>query len=399
MSSSKSIKILLSEPPSNRKLPQNPPTMKRGPLLRILLHNFIFCTAIALVLWLFVPSIGQYGLFSNFVHAQAIGTSITLLAIALTRWANAAGLSFFWSNVFSIGVATVLGVLFGLWLAALLLGHNTNPLAFILDSDELLVSAITAVVASLAFNWHLHRRENFMRLELLASEERRRADAANHAMLRAQLEPHMLFNTLANLRALIGTDSKQAINMLDHLDRFLRSTLKSSKSSYHPLSTELNVLQDYLALMKIRMADRLQYSFTLPDECKDFQVPALILQPLVENAIRHGLEPKIEGGQIGIEARVENGTLVLMVEDSGIGIATDSAHTRGPANQIPLNIDSACIDNAQGFGLENIRQRLQQIYADDAALTITEASSPTGNTGTGTCATITLPIQADQDAR
>ena len=373
--------------------------MKRGPLLRILLHNFIFCTAIALILWLFVPSIGQYGLFSNFVHAQAIGTSITLLAIALTRWANAAGLSFFWSNVFSIGVATVLGVLFGLWLAALLLGLNTNPLAFILDSDELLVSAITAVVASLAFNWHLHRRENFMRLELLASEERRRADAANHAMLRAQLEPHMLFNTLANLRALIGTDSKQAINMLDHLDRFLRSTLKSSKSSYHPLSTELNVLQDYLALMKIRMADRLQYSFTLPDECKDFQVPALILQPLVENAIRHGLEPKMEGGQIGIEARVENGTLVLMVEDSGIGIVTDSAHTRGPANQIQLNIDSARNDNAQWNGLENIRQRLQQIYANNAALTITEASSPTGNTGTGTCATITLPIQADQDAR
>lgn len=387
--------------PAPEHLQAESTTMNRGSPVLVLLQNFVFCTAIAFVLWRFVPSVGQYGFFSNFVHAQAIGGSITLLAITLARASRAAGFSQLWTNILSIGVATVLGVIIGLWLAALILGLDTNPLAFILDTDELLISAITAVLASLAFNWHLHRREKVMRLELLASEERRRADAANHAMLRAQLEPHMLFNTLANLRALIGHDTDQAISMLDRLDSFLRSTLKSSRSTWHTLRNEFEVLDDYLALMKIRMGERLHFSLQLPDDCKSITVPALILQPLVENAIRHGIEPQINGGDVLIESRLEKSVLFMTVTDTGGANGTDGRDATTNSGEGMQNVRTPSPQSTsyeaiqtepptEGFGLENIRLRLKQTYGDEATLRLEQIQTSAGDAGTR--ATIMLPV-------
>ena len=371
--------------------------------LRILLQNFVFCTAIAAILWLFVPRVGQYGFVSNFVHAQSIGNSITLLAIGFTQLSISAGFSDRWSRLLSFVPATLLGAIFGLWLAGALLGLHNGPSEFLDDADNLRISALTAVLASFVFSWHLNRREKLMRLELLASEERRRADNAYHAMLRAQLDPHMLFNTLANLRALIGHDTSQALDMLDRLDSFLRETLRSSRSTHHILAHELKVLDDYLALMKVRMAERLSYSFSIAPSCESIQIPALILQPLIENAIRHGIEPLVEGGHIEISAQLENNTLTLMVEDNGAGINPDTG-----------KIKSAVINNAQSllsesdsvasdrFGLENLRQRLQQSYGDKASLQFLPAiSSNTGaadsgvGTNQGTRVTIRLPAKIE----
>ena len=130
----------------------------------------------------------------------------------------------------------------------------------------------------------------------------------------------MLFNTLANLRVLIGLDAPRAQAMLDHLNAYLRATLGASRAPWHPLSAEFDRLADYLALMAVRMGPRLQVVLDLPDELRRLPLPPLLLQPLVENAIKHGLEPKVAGGRIEVGARRDGDMLELSVRDSGVGI-------------------------------------------------------------------------------
>ena len=148
-------------------------------------------------------------------------------------------------------------------------------------------------------------------------------------LLQSQLEPHMLFNTLANLRALIAVDPAAAQQMLDRLDGYLRATLGASRATQHALAAEFERLRDYLELMAVRMGPRLAYRLDLPEALRERPVPTLLLQPLVENAIRHGLEPRIEGGRIDVTARADHQALVLTVKDSGVGFDSQAARRPG----------------------------------------------------------------------
>ena len=130
----------------------------------------------------------------------------------------------------------------------------------------------------------------------------RNATEARLKLLETQLEPHMLFNTLANLRVLITVDPPRAVAMLDRLNSYLRMTLSGSRALSHPLSAEFDRLGDYLELMSVRMGDRLHYRLELPQDLRDAPVPPLLLQPLVENCIKHGLEPSVDGGRIDVSA-------------------------------------------------------------------------------------------------
>jgi LytS/YehU family sensor histidine kinase len=201
------------------------------------------------------------------------------------------------------------------------------------------------------------------RAERLAAEQRLK-------LLASQLEPHMLFNTLANLRALIGVDPQRAQTMLDHLIVFLRATLEASRSNTHPLAAEFARLTDYLELMQIRMGSRLQMRLTLPDELAARQVPALLLQPLVENAIKHGLEPHVRGGRIDVSAARAGQQLVLSVRDTGAGLAP-GASGRGA-----------------GFGIEQVRERLSALFGPAASLELAAAPDAEG----GTLATLRMPL-------
>ena len=180
----------------------------------------------------------------------------------------------------------------------------------------------------------------------------------------------MLFNTLANLRVLIGIDPPRAQAMLDQLIAFLRATLSGSRAAQHPLRAEFARLGDYLALMQIRMGDRLQSHFDLPEDLAELPVPPLLLQPLVENCIKHGLEPNVAGGCIRVSAARQGDELVLQVRDTGAGLsdARDSDGTR--------------------FGLVQVRERLATLYGDRASLTLRNAGDADG----GTLATIRLPF-------
>ena len=206
-----------------------------------------------------------------------------------------------------------------------------------------------------------------------AAAEAAQRQAAEHQLrlLQSQLEPHMLFNTLANLRVLIALDPPRAQAMLDRLIAFLRSTLDASRAGTHTLADEFARLDDYLELMAVRMGPRLRCTLRLPPELAAQRMPALLLQPLVENAIRHGLEPTVEGGQIEISATPDGARLLLAVRDSGVGWRGDTAAAAAPG---------------AGFGLRQVRERLATRFGAAAQLQI--AAAPGG----GTLATLSLPL-------
>ncbi|MGA0609005.1 sensor histidine kinase [Caldimonas sp. KR1-144] len=190
-------------------------------------------------------------------------------------------------------------------------------------------------------------------------------------LLESQLEPHMLFNTLANLRALIALDPPRAQAMLDRLIAFLRATLAASRSDRHALADEFSRIGDYLALMQVRMGDeRLQVALELPADLAAQPVPPLLLQPLVENAIQHGLEPARAGGRLTVRAHRDADALVLAVHDTGVGLDPE----RPPAE-------------GHGFGTHQVRERLAAVYGDRARFSLAPAAAG------GTLATITLPLE------
>jgi LytS/YehU family sensor histidine kinase len=176
----------------------------------------------------------------------------------------------------------------------------------------------------------------------------------------------MLFNTLSNLRVLIGSDPERATFMLDRMTAYLRATLGASRASSHALQTEFERLRDYLELIAIRMGPRLQFALELPPELAQQPVPALLLQPLVENSIQHALEPAIAGGHITVRAQQAGSQLLLTVQDDGAGFDATQP--------------------ASGFGLTQVRERLRTLYGEAAQLQFEHPASG------GSLARLTLPL-------
>jgi signal transduction histidine kinase len=222
---------------------------------------------------------------------------------------------------------------------------------------------------------------DYMRVRLAAHEVRteaaqRQALESQLQLLRAQLDPHMMFNTLANLHALIEADPPRAQVMLERLITFLRATLNGSRAISHPLREEFARLQDYLALMKIRMGPRLEVEVDLPAALAGIHVPTLLLQPLVENALNHGLETSSGRGQLTVRAREVAQHLLLEVVNSGRPLSEDDLALKGP-----------------GFGLQSVRERLRSAYGHDIGLDI--VPGPDGN---GTRVTVRIPLAPAQPA-
>jgi len=142
-------------------------------------------------------------------------------------------------------------------------------------------------------------------------------------MLQMQLQPHFLFNTLHGIAMLTDTDPAAAESMAVKLAELLRATLRLRDVPEVPLRTELELLRAYLEIEELRFGDRLVVTFAVPDDVLDVPVPSFLLQPIVENAVRHGVAPRVETGHITISAAREAGALVLSVEDDGPGFDTD----------------------------------------------------------------------------
>ena len=214
------------------------------------------------------------------------------------------------------------------------------------------------------------------RAELTASEATKRAETeqlersvveARMEALQAQIEPHFLFNTLASIDQLIQTDPPRASKMQQSLIRYLRSAMPQMREGSRPtLGQQVGLCSAFLEIMAVRMEGRLQPVVSVPEGLKSAVFPSMMLQTLVENAIKHGLEPKPEGGRLEIGAEIADGQLAVHVIDTGLGFRPQAQ---------------------AGVGLANVRERLKALYNDRAELII--SVPPTG----GTCATIKVPYE------
>jgi two-component sensor histidine kinase len=253
------------------------------------------------------------------------------------------------------------GVGIGMAIATLVLGMPllqwlARPGAVL---SMLLISLFISLVLSVIFFW----RERAARAEAAIALERARAESierqaalANLRALQAQIEPHFLFNTLANVSSLIDAEPARARGMLDDFIRFLRASLAATRREQTTLGEEAELIAAYLDVLQVRMGTRLRYAIDVPDDARGVPIAPMLLQPIVENAIRHGLEPKVEGGEVTLRVRREGAHVSVVIADTGVGFAPV---THG------------------GVGLENLRGRLQALYGEHGGLAI-EDNQPSG---------------------
>ncbi|SIO94750.1 sensor histidine kinase [Vibrio spartinae] len=199
------------------------------------------------------------------------------------------------------------------------------------------------------------------------SEQKKTLALSQLKQLQSQIEPHFLFNTLANLDVLIDTDPRKAKQLLGHFTDLLRGGLKKYRKGVTYLSEELSLVDSYLAIQKIRLGDRLSYTVKSEISTSNFLIPPMLIQPLVENSIKHGIEPNSSHGNVNVYVLKKNNQIIIQVIDNG-GSMHDSFNVGG-----------------NGVGLDNIRKRLQAIYQDKAEFSLKE------NRDRGMTAEIILP--------
>jgi hypothetical protein len=242
---------------------------------------------------------------------------------------------------------------------------------FFLNFDWEMMTYWAVVGLSHALDFH---RESQERALTAAHLQTKLAEAQLQALQR-QLHPHFLFNTLHTISALMHRDTMAADAMLARLSDLLRLTLDRIGVQHVPLHEELDFIEKYLDIERTRYGDRLQVRFDIQPETLDASVPNLLLQPLVENAVRHGIAPKIGGGRVEIVARAEGGELHLVVRDDGFGPPGNAAASVG-----------------KGVGLTNTRSRLEHLYGSHHRL---EFERPAGG---GLAVTIVIPLVLERQS-
>jgi hypothetical protein len=246
-------------------------------------------------------------------------------------------------------------------------GQHFPPFTFLL----IVLSIVTKIMAKGRFK---AEAQAVAATEMAESEAlKRQVVEARMAAMQAQVEPHFLFNTLASIDHLIETDPARASKMQKNLIALLRASMptmrEANAQSIRDLGRELTVIRPYLEILKVRMEERLSTEIRVSDGLLSAEFPPMMLQSLVENAIKHGLEPKAEGGTLTVSAEIVHGRLAVKVADTGLGFG--KAATAGT-----------------GIGLNNIRERLQLLYGSKGTLTVNE------NPGGGTAVTITVPYKS-----
>jgi len=246
----------------------------------------------------------------------------------------------------------------GAWVDWFMVDDGTN-----LENAEAITRALSRRISE-------HRKQEQAASQQTATEKE--LTVARLSLLHAQVEPHFLYNTLASAQLLTRSDPARADEMLGNLIVYLRNSMPRTEGEMSTVGAELERARAYLEIMKIRMGERLSVQVQVPEALKPVGVPPMMLQTLVENAIKHGLEPVTGGGTIWIIAREADGKVSLTVADNGRGFGGESSGT--------------------GVGLKNIRERLKLAYRDGASFTI----GP--NFPNGVAASIIVPVQAGTQA-
>jgi sensor histidine kinase YesM len=263
-------------------------------------------------------------------------------------------------------------VFIGYWMGAEILGFGDFRRWVFSLRGAAVVVFLSLIVTAILLMIFL-QRERAARAEVAFALQQARVTAAQREtetarlkLLEAQVEPHFLYNTLAHVVSLIDAEPVNARHMIERLIELLRATA-SAPDSAGTLAAQLRWLRAYLEILQLRMGGRLAWRIDVPADLLELPVAPMVLQPLVENAIKHGLEPKIEGGEVEIAARREGAGVRLTVRDSGLGFRA----TKRPGDE--------------SLGLANLRARLTAWYGDRARVIIED------NAPSGACVSVLLP--------
>jgi len=332
------------------------------------------------VIWLLAASAFRYGV-SDTSWVEGLTISGLLLAAtafsALSVWFGHYKFRFSAKTVIKTLVLSVAGAMVGGIVGRL---ARKGTLAGMFDglgsvgSRVFLAGLIVGAIYGLLILAVIHTRRRLLQARHQALQRQAEADRtarqladARLKLMQAQVEPHFLFNTLASVQELAEGKAPAAAALTRELIAFLRAGLAGLRDETTTLGREFEMVSAFLAIMKTRMEDRLTYSLDLPAALVNEAVPPAMLISLVENAIKHGLEPALDGGALHLAARYDDASLQISVTDTGVGLSAAAQSTGG------------------GVGLANIRERLAAIYGEAATLTIQD------NAPQGVAATITLP--------
>jgi len=268
----------------------------------------------------------------------------------------------------------LLGGLYGGTIAILFKGDSWQDLLDILPSILTVIGFGLLLLGFLAVGLAMMRNRHHALLTAQLTQEAEQERLARELsetqlrLLRAQIEPHFLFNTLGAVQQLAEQGAPRAAELTAHLIDFLRACMSDMRCEQVALATEFGLVDSYLRVMQIRMGDRLRYRVDLPETLAATQVPSMLVLTLAENAIKHGIEPSLHGGEIAVTAQDDDGTIRIRVRDSGVGMSD----TPGA-----------------GTGLENVRHRLRLAYGEGACLLLSEAEP-------GLLAEIAIPCKEPQ---
>jgi two-component system, LytTR family, sensor kinase len=241
---------------------------------------------------------------------------------------------------------------------------------------ELAICACTPVVVGIPLKiW------NAVRIEQKLEEQGRLLLEARLDALQRQINPHFLFNTLNSIASLVRSKPELAREMIVKLANILRMLLRE-REAFVPLGEELTFTDDYLDIEVVRFGDKLRVVKEISAETLDVAVPSMLLQPLIENSIKHGLEPRISGGTVTLRSRIEGGRLVIEIEDDGVGIEPGGS-LRSPVSGLERE--------GSGIGMRNVRERMQVLYGDDAVVEM--VSRP----GRGTRVRLVMPVSGVEE--
>ncbi len=241
-------------------------------------------------------------------------------------------------------------------------GWDWRTAGYVLDG---LVTPGLVVIVCAYHSYSRAAADTLMRTRIERTSLDAELQRAHLQLLRAQIEPHFLFNTLSAVRVLARNDRAATVEMLDNLIRYFEAALPRLRESEVPLAQEMQLVDAYLAIYRVRMGARLSYEVACPEDLAQARIPAMTLLTLVENALKHGVNPAVEGGFIHVSAGRERDALLLRVADSGRGLEARHGH---------------------GAGLANIRQRLLMMYGRRAVLSLRPCEPH------GVIASISMPV-------
>jgi sensor histidine kinase YesM len=350
--------MLLSIIPGNRYVPSPWKGVRDFFVLTVL-----FCALVAGVTTLAAPSLPAFARWLLIAESIGLVGAATGTAVGRLDWLRR--LRPIHAHLFICAIAVPVAYVVGSSLAYSILGE---PWPILQSHPRRIIALITTGLAALFIVYFDAMRQRIENEAAARIEAQRLAGESQLRLLRAQLEPHMLFNTLANLRTLVEVDPKLAQGMIDQVILYLRSALTASREDSATLRQEFAQLGAYLEIMALRMGSRMRYRLDLPADLESFAIPPMLLQPLVENAIKHGVEPKVGSSEILVRAESSGGRLEITVADTGLGLSGNASDREGTS-----------------YGLAHVRDRLRAFYGPGATLTIA------GNEPQGVRATVSIP--------